>query len=55
MELLADPTKQTSLQRENIPDEMDAEQTWPTDEEIAQAQAGKPRVILFMNMLDHDV
>lgn len=25
--------------RENIPDEMDAEQTWPTEEEIAHAQA----------------
>lgn len=35
----ADPSKQTSLQRENIPDEMDAEQTWPTEEEIAHAQA----------------
>lgn len=35
----ADPTKQTSLQRENVPDEMDAEQTWPTEEEIAQARA----------------
>lgn len=32
---------QTSLQRENIPDEMDAEQTWPTEEEIAHARAGK--------------
>lgn len=37
----ADPSQQTSLQRENIPDEMDAEQTWPTEEEIAHAQAGK--------------
>lgn len=32
-------SKQTSLQRENIPDEMDAEQTWPTEEEIKHAQA----------------
>lgn len=37
--LRAIPSKQTSLQRENIPDEMDAEQTWPTEEEIAHAQA----------------
>lgn len=37
--LRAVPSKQTSLQRENIPDEMDAEQTWPTEEEIAHAQA----------------
>lgn len=29
-----DPTKQVSLQKENIPDAMDAEQTWPTEEEI---------------------
>lgn len=33
----ADPLKQTSLQRENIPDEMDAEQTFPTDAEIAES------------------
>lgn len=36
----SNPNKQTSLQRENIPDEMDAEQTWPTEEEIAHARAG---------------
>lgn len=34
----ADQKKQTSLQNENIPDPMDAEQTWPTEEEIAQSQ-----------------
>lgn len=34
----ADPMKQTSLQSENIPDEMDAEQTWPTEAEIEQSQ-----------------
>lgn len=39
MLLKAIPSKQQSLQRENIPDEMDAEQTWPTEEEIAHAQA----------------
>lgn len=39
MLLRAIPSKQTSLHRENIPDEMDAEQTWPTEEEIAHAQA----------------
>lgn len=33
----ADPTLQTSLDSENIPDEMDAEQTFPTDAEIAQS------------------
>ncbi|XP_024946350.1 pre-rRNA-processing protein TSR1 homolog [Cephus cinctus] len=35
----ADPNKQESLQSENIPDPMDAEQTWPTEEELAQAEA----------------
>lgn len=34
---VADPAKQESLQSENIPDPMDAEQTWPTDEEIKEA------------------
>lgn len=42
----ADPVKQTSLQRENIPDEMDAEQTWPTEEEIeASKQENKKKLI----------
>lgn len=41
------PAKQTSLQRENIPDEMDAEQTWPTEEEIAHAQAETKRTRLI--------
>ncbi|CAK1552832.1 unnamed protein product [Leptosia nina] len=33
----ADPTKQESMVSENVPDPMDAEQTWPTEEEIAEA------------------
>ncbi|CRL07083.1 CLUMA_CG020082, isoform A [Clunio marinus] len=33
----ANPALQTSLISENIPDEMDAEQTFPTDAEIAQS------------------
>ncbi|KAJ6642510.1 Pre-rRNA-processing protein TSR1 like, partial [Pseudolycoriella hygida] len=33
-----DPNEQVSLQRENIHDPMDAEQTFPTDEEIALAR-----------------
>lgn len=33
-----DPTKQIIMQKENIPDAMDAEQTMPTEEEIAMAQ-----------------
>ncbi|KAI5644034.1 hypothetical protein NE865_03945 [Phthorimaea operculella] len=36
---VADPAKQESLVRENVPDPMDAEQTWPTEEEIEQANA----------------
>lgn len=39
--------QQTSLQRENIPDEMDGEQTWPTEEEIAHAQAETKRTKLI--------
>lgn len=39
--LVADPDQQTSLQRENVPDAMDAEQTWPTEDEIAASRAGK--------------
>lgn len=34
---VADPAKQESLVSENVPDPMDAEQTWPTEEEIVQA------------------
>lgn len=33
----ADPAKQESLVCENKPDPMDAEQTWPTEDEIAAA------------------
>lgn len=39
----ADPGQQESLQSENIPDPMDAEQTWPTEEELADAEAEKKR------------
>lgn len=34
---VADPAKQESLVSENTPDPMDAEQTWPTQAEIEQA------------------
>lgn len=34
----ADPEKQTSLESEATPDEMDADQTWPTWEEIKESQ-----------------
>ncbi|XP_046483838.1 pre-rRNA-processing protein TSR1 homolog isoform X1 [Neodiprion pinetum] len=38
-----DPNLQESLQSENIPDPLDAEQTWPTNEELADAEAEKMR------------
>lgn len=45
----ADPLKQESLQSENVPDSMDAEQTWPTPEELAEAEessnASKKKVV----------
>lgn len=33
-----DPAKQESLDSENIPDPMDAEQTWPTSEDFEMAE-----------------
>lgn len=33
-----DPAKQESLDSENIPDPMDAEQTWPTKEDYEMAE-----------------
>lgn len=33
----ADPSTQVSLESENIPDAMDGEQTWPTEEELMEA------------------
>ena len=32
----ADPSRQESLQTEVIPDPLAGEQTWPTDEELAE-------------------
>ncbi|CAN7989115.1 unnamed protein product [Ixodes hexagonus] len=37
----ADPLKQESLQSENVPDSMDAEQTWPTAEELEEAEGSQ--------------
>ncbi|XP_014601406.1 PREDICTED: pre-rRNA-processing protein TSR1 homolog isoform X2 [Polistes canadensis] len=42
----ANPNKQESLESENIPDLMDAEQTWPTEEELAQAEAAQKKKIV---------
>ena len=33
-----DPQQQESLQAEVIPDPMEGEQTWPTEEELAEAE-----------------
>jgi pre-rRNA-processing protein TSR1 len=41
----ADASRQESLQSENIPDEMDGEQTWPTEEELEEAE-GQGSVIV---------
>ncbi|XP_009993427.1 PREDICTED: pre-rRNA-processing protein TSR1 homolog, partial [Chaetura pelagica] len=35
----ADPKKQESLQSEVVPDPMEGEQTWPTEEELREAEA----------------
>lgn len=34
----ADPSKQESLQSEVAPDPMEGEQTWPTEEELREAE-----------------
>ncbi|XP_307850.5 pre-rRNA-processing protein TSR1 homolog [Anopheles gambiae] len=44
--LVADPDQQTSLQRENVPDAMDAEQTWPTEDEIAASRAENQKKLI---------
>ena len=45
MKLLAraDPAFQESLQSEVEPDPMEGEQTWPTDEELKQAEGATPK------------
>lgn len=35
---ICDPAKQETLDAENVQDPMDAEQTWPTNEEIDMAE-----------------
>ncbi|EFN82312.1 pre-rRNA-processing protein TSR1 homolog [Harpegnathos saltator] len=43
---IADPKHQESLESENIPDPMDAEQTWPTEKELAEAAARTKKKIV---------
>lgn len=40
----SDPSKQESLDAENVVDPMDAEQTWPTEEELKLAEDEKQKV-----------
>ncbi len=35
---VADPSKQESLDSEAVADPMEGEQTWPTEEELAEAE-----------------
>lgn len=41
----ADPTQQESLQCEVLPDPMEGEQTWPTEQEIAEAQGNSQSLV----------
>ncbi|GAB1859733.1 Pre-rRNA-processing protein TSR1 homolog [Camponotus japonicus] len=41
-----DPERQETLASEYIPDPMDAEQTWPTEEELAEAAANRKKKIV---------
>lgn len=47
-----DPTKQESLVSENIPDPMDAEQTWPTEEEMQTDDKVTNSSICFQKVFD---
>lgn len=42
----ADPAKQESLDSENVVDPMDAEQTWPTADELKQAEEEQKKVFI---------
>lgn len=44
-----DPSKQETLDSENVPDPMDAEQTWPTEEEMQTANEENKVTIRFSN------
>ena len=41
-----DPMKQESLERENAPDPMEGEQTWPTPEELAASASQPPKKLV---------
>lgn len=42
---VSDPSKRTSLMSENVPDEMDAEQTWPTEKEMEAAKEKQKKLV----------
>ena len=44
----ADPAFQESLQSEVVPDSMDGEQTWPTDEELREAEGTTQLVLVYL-------
>lgn len=48
----ADPRQQTSLQSEVIPDPMEGEQTWPTEEELADGKGDNSTVTLSFGERD---
>lgn len=43
----ADASRQESLQSENIPGEMEGEQTWPTEEEMEEAEGQRSAVVII--------
>ncbi|XP_076105555.1 pre-rRNA-processing protein TSR1 homolog [Mytilus galloprovincialis] len=42
----ANPSQQESLESENVPDPMEGEQTWPTDEELAEADKNAKKKVV---------
>ena len=44
----ADPGKQESLMSEVVPDPMEGEQTWPTEEELTQGQWGNKHGVVSL-------
>lgn len=51
----ADPRRRYDLASENAPDELEGEQTWPTEEELAQAasEAGKVTIRLLYTLTSY--
>lgn len=47
----ADAAKQESLESENVPDPLDAEQTWPTEEEMQMGEDGVKVIIIYIDCI----